>query len=114
MESPSTSVCELYTLCRAPRHTDFVRVTEFGPKDQHSAPASAVGLGRKGGKPKHRTKREDLGNLGSTANAIVSNMTRTEINSPIEGPLSAPQQQWPRLVRSATYNPDYPTFCECL
>jgi hypothetical protein len=88
-------------------------VTEYRPKDQATP---SVGL-KKGG-PKRRTKREDPTTvstaLGNAANTMVSSNARVGAGPPPEEPRPAPQKRWPCLVRSQTYNSDYPTFCECL
>ena len=86
-------------------------MTEFKLKD---ASTPTAGPKKKGGQ-KRRTKREDLSTvptaLGNAANTIVPNGARTGIGP---GPQPAPQRRRPCLVRSPIYNPNYPTFCECL
>ena len=86
-------------------------MTEFKPKGQQSTSALSAGLKKKGGQ-KRRTKREDINNvstaLDNAANTIVPS------NPQIGGDQPAPQKRWPHFVRSPVYNPDYPTFCQCL
>ena len=48
------------------------------------------------------------------ASSNILGNTHTGIHPPPEDSETVPRKQWPRLIRSQTYNPDYPTFCECL
>lgn len=91
-------------------------MTEFNPRDQLGASTSAASLGKKKGGQKRRTKREGLNTTapGNAANVIVPRGTHADIIPLSEESQSAPNKQWPCLVRSPIYNPDYPTFCECL
>lgn len=93
------------------------RVTEFKPKDQPGVASSTPGPKKKGPQNR-RTKRGDLTtvstNLDNGANTIFPNNTRTGTGPPLEDLKSVPQKQWPCLVQSPVYNPEYPTFCECL
>jgi hypothetical protein len=106
---PSPEHVSHVLLFRTTHRTDLARVTEVKHRDQSSASTSA-GLEKKKGGQKRRTKRDDLNTvpttLGNADNMIVPNGTHIEIDPP--------QKRWPRLVRSTVYNPDYPTFCECL
>lgn len=99
------------------RRTDLARVTEFKPKVQPSISTLTTGIKKRGGQ-KRRTKRGDLDTistaLGNAVSRTVPNGTDAEIDPPPEDPRSAPQKRRPCLVRSPIYNPDYPTFCECL
>lgn len=92
-------------------------MTEFKPKDQSSASTSAASLKKKGGH-KRRTKRGDLSTVptapGDMANSIGSHGTHTATAPPPETSQSVPEKRWPCLVRSPIFDPDYPTFCECL
>ena len=92
-------------------------MTEFRPKDQLSASTSANPEKKKGGQ-KRRTKREGLSTiptaLGDAANANVSHDTHVELVSLSQESQPVPKERWPCLVRSPIYNPEYPTFCECL
>jgi len=91
---------------------DFPRATEFKIK---GVSTSTAGPEKKKGGQRRRTKREVPSivptALGNAANTIVPNGMHTGIDP---GPQSAPQKRRPCLVRSPIYNPDYPTFCECL
>lgn len=94
MGRASISVCERCVFCCVVCRTDLARVTEFKPRDQLSASTSVASQGKKTGGLKRRTKREIISPPGESQ--------------------SAPKKRWPCLVRSPTYDPNYPTFCECL
>lgn len=92
-------------------------MTEFKPNDQPGPSTSSTGQKKKGG-PKRRTKRDDLSTVSTASdNATITispTNTRVGTDSLPQDPGSSDQKPWPRLVRSLIYNPDYPTFCECL
>ena len=102
-------MCLCYLACR----TDSARVTEFKFKDQLSASTSA-NLEKKKGGQKRRTKREILNATPTALGNAVSHGAHVEIIPPPQESQAAPKKRWPCLVRSPIYNPDYPTFCECL
>jgi hypothetical protein len=82
-------------------------VTEFKPKDQLSASTSASLEKKKGGQ-KRRTKREGLNTIPTVLGS------RVKLSHPLKSLSRHLKERWPCLVRSPIYNPDYPTFCECL
>lgn len=88
-------------------------MTEFKSKDQLSASTSASLEKKKGGQ-KRRTKRESLNTIPTALGNAVSHGAHVEIIPPPQESQPAPKKRWPCLVRSPIYNPDYPTFCECL
>jgi hypothetical protein len=91
--------------CRAHRP----RVTEFKSKDQLGSATSTLGPKKKGPQNR-RTKRGGL----SAVSTDLDNAASTTFPDNAEDLKSAPRKQWPCLVQSQIYNPDYPTFCECL
>lgn len=92
-------------------------MTEFKPNDQPGV-STTLAAGQKKGGRKRRTKREDMNTvsnaLGSAANTIVPSTSHAGTHPLPEDSKPAPRKQWPCLVPSSVYNPDYPTFCECL
>ena len=114
-EPPPESVSCVF--CHVDCRANSARVTEFKPKDQLSASISASLEKKKGGQ-KRRTKRDGSNAistvLGDAENAIVSHGARVESISSRQESQPAPKERWPCLVLSPIYNPDYPTFCECL
>lgn len=93
-------------------------MTEFALKGQPNVSLPTAGPEKKKGGQKRRTKREDPNAVptapGHSANTTIPNGTRTGIVPPPEDPQWGPQKRRPCLVRSTIYNPDYPTFCECM
>jgi hypothetical protein len=85
-------------------------MTEYQPKDQPGV--TTFTAGPKKGVRKRRKKREDMDAVSTALDNAATTIIGTDPTP--EGPKPAPQKQLPCLVRSSIYNPDYPTFCECL
>ena len=109
--------CALFFFLRVTCCTHVPRMTEFKPKEPPGVAISTPGPKKKGPQNR-RTKRGNLSTvstgLDNAANAISPNNGHAGTGPTPEVLKPAPQKEWPCLVQSPVYNPDYPTFCECL
>jgi hypothetical protein len=90
-------------------------MTEFKPKGQPDDVSTSAAGTKKKGRQNRRTKRGDQTTVSTDLDNSANTIFPTHVgNGSAEDFKSTSQKQWPCLVPSSVYNPDYPTFCECL